>query len=435
MLAEFQNCSDSVADICRVLINQRNHFLSLYRPYCQNKPISEALRGGSSTDNHQPSDQCKFFVDCQRKAGHLLPLSAYLLKPIQRITKYQLLLKELLRFCPDNNRLDVQSALASMLDLLAQLNADMQQLHILGFAGDLRLLGPLRLQAECEVYGFKRKTRRLANKAQKRHLFLFDGGILFCKKRMQPVQYASEYYEHKLCIPMHSLGFAECSKSSADRFELWDDNRNDGYAIQTADEKMRAKWIERLSRLTVLHAQQVNGTVTDPSISQSFYAQSRPNNYANNQNGFALQQHQRPQSWTSESSNVSSRSSTSAVEDGSGLSTESFTSTSDANGNNPSSPTETNIPSSATLLLGRRLSTSTTTSGTFSDHENNPAEMSTTPMNNMGHVTNIQIPASKSLQNTHINLEMISSSDLHHASSYQLSAIAENKRHSELAAK
>lgn len=74
------------------------------------------------------------FQDCQKRAGHLLPLSAYLLKPVQRITKYQLLLKEMLRYGPEEIRHDVQAALAAMLDLLAQINADMQQLHILGFA-------------------------------------------------------------------------------------------------------------------------------------------------------------------------------------------------------------------------------------------------------------------------------------------------------------
>lgn len=84
------------------------------------------------------ADGCRFFVECQKRAGHQLPLSAYLLKPIQRITKYQLLLKELLRFCEDSSteemRHDVQAALAAMLDLLAQINADMQQLHILGYS-------------------------------------------------------------------------------------------------------------------------------------------------------------------------------------------------------------------------------------------------------------------------------------------------------------
>lgn len=80
---------------------------------------------------HFPSSP---FQDCQKRAGHLLPLSAYLLKPVQRITKYQLLLKEMLRYCGEEIRHDVQAALAAMLDLLAQINADMQQLHILGFA-------------------------------------------------------------------------------------------------------------------------------------------------------------------------------------------------------------------------------------------------------------------------------------------------------------
>lgn len=62
-------------------------------------------------------------------------------------------------------------------------------------------MGPLRLQNECDIYAFKKRTRRL-NKAQRRHLFLFDGGLLFCKKRSQSLPYASEYYEHKLSIPV-----------------------------------------------------------------------------------------------------------------------------------------------------------------------------------------------------------------------------------------
>lgn len=67
------------------------------------------------------------------------------------------------------------------------------------------MLGPLRLQTECDVFSFKRKTRRVSTKPQKRHLFLFDGGVLFCKKRVQAPnsQFFSEYYEHKLCIPVN----------------------------------------------------------------------------------------------------------------------------------------------------------------------------------------------------------------------------------------
>lgn len=81
----------------------------VYEKYCQNKPRSESLW-------RQCSD-CPFFQvgpgprwaprahvtehclrspclqECQRKLDHKLSLDSYLLKPVQRITKYQLLLK------------------------------------------------------------------------------------------------------------------------------------------------------------------------------------------------------------------------------------------------------------------------------------------------------------------------------------------------------
>ena len=41
--------------------------------------------------------------ECQKKLKHRLPLGAYLLKPVQRITKYQLLLKVRKTFLKDLN--------------------------------------------------------------------------------------------------------------------------------------------------------------------------------------------------------------------------------------------------------------------------------------------------------------------------------------------
>lgn len=65
---------------------QKDTFYELYSHYCQNHPRSESLREMVGESN-------AFFQSCQTKLGHKLPLAAYLLKPIQRITKYQLLLK------------------------------------------------------------------------------------------------------------------------------------------------------------------------------------------------------------------------------------------------------------------------------------------------------------------------------------------------------
>ena len=83
-----------------------------------------------------------FLRQCQTSLGHKLPLSAYLLKPVQRITKYQLLLKDLTKYsqCPigsseDVNRCDndLHSALDAMLAVLRCVNDSMYQVAITGY--------------------------------------------------------------------------------------------------------------------------------------------------------------------------------------------------------------------------------------------------------------------------------------------------------------
>lgn len=69
-----------------VFVLQKDTFFKLYSFYCQNIPRSEQLRENLGDAN-------SFLQVCQQKLGHKLPLAAYLLKPVQRITKYQLLLK------------------------------------------------------------------------------------------------------------------------------------------------------------------------------------------------------------------------------------------------------------------------------------------------------------------------------------------------------
>uniref|UniRef100_A0A1I7Z9D9 DH domain-containing protein n=1 Tax=Steinernema glaseri TaxID=37863 RepID=A0A1I7Z9D9_9BILA len=404
LLSEILKSSDCAPDICHCLVSQRNRFLNLYLPYCQNKSVSEVLR-------REHVDGTKFFLECQKRAGHPLPLSAYLLKPIQRITKYQLLLKELAAHCSDDIRRDVQISLDSMLQLLSTLNGAMNQLHISGYAGDLSLLGPLRLQTECDVYAFKKKTHRL-NKAQRRYLFLFDGGILFCKKRTQPVPYAPEYYEHKMCIPMRNLGFAECAKSCPDRFEIWDVNKTDGYAVFAFDERARQKWIQKLSKMTA--------RLPMRNLGFAECAKSCPDRFeiwdVNKTDGYAVfafderarqkwiqklskmtarlpvppgqsqpERNPRPHSWTSTISSDSNTSRSSIDDLGTASSssmqtftTSSLTSKTDANGNDRSDEKTASVDSNSENLA---------------DHLDN---------NSSAHVTNIQIPLSKSLQNCEI---------------------------------
>uniref|UniRef100_A0A0K0F1Y0 DH domain-containing protein n=1 Tax=Strongyloides venezuelensis TaxID=75913 RepID=A0A0K0F1Y0_STRVS len=296
-LSALMDANNDIPSICRLFISERNRLLSLYRPYCQNKSQSETFR-------REYVEGKKFFNDCQRRAKHLLPLSAYLLKPIQRITKYQLLLKELSRHCDVVFRSDIETAIAAMLDLLSQLNADMQQLRISGFNGDLSLLGCLRLHTECEVMSFKKKNHRFG-KLQRRFILLFDHGVVLCKKRNQPITLDSEYYEFKILIPLKILGFSEFSKAGSDKFEIWDNSKNEGFAITILDDPSRMKWIQRIGKL--LQTIQENKNVDTSRLSLTECRITEAGIQSESFDGKGIQRNGRPQSWTSVDSTASSK--------------------------------------------------------------------------------------------------------------------------------
>ena len=60
----------------------------LFSRYCQN--MDDAHAAVTEIGENHP-----LLVNCQKELGHQLPLSSSLLKPVQRLTKYQLLLKDL----------------------------------------------------------------------------------------------------------------------------------------------------------------------------------------------------------------------------------------------------------------------------------------------------------------------------------------------------
>ncbi|CAL2047953.1 unnamed protein product [Caenorhabditis brenneri] len=234
----------STAEMCRVLMQHRNKICITYRTYGQIHGSNQKVR--NSVRNHP------FFKDCQRKANHNMDMSSYLLKPIQRIMKYQLFLGNIMDDCPTDVRDEVAMTHDSMVDLLTQIDASKQQLHISGYNGDLKSLGLLRLQTECDVYTYNRKKKAELSRAQKRFIFFFDGAVMFCKKRVSNpgtgLNSEPEYFEHKFCIPIISLGHEAASRTGAGRFEVWDEAKTAAYVIETIDPSARTKWIRRLGK-------------------------------------------------------------------------------------------------------------------------------------------------------------------------------------------
>ncbi|XP_023788663.1 probable guanine nucleotide exchange factor MCF2L2 isoform X5 [Cyanistes caeruleus] len=247
-LKEIENCIENPELLARCFL-KRKEDLQIYEKYCQNKPRSEALwrQCGDST----------FFQECQRKLDHKLSLDAYLLKPVQRITKYQLLLKEMLK-CSKNSEgtAELEEALATMLDIIKSVNDSMHQIAITGYEGDVSELGKLLMQGSFNVWTDHKKghnkVKDLARfKPMQRHLFLYTKMLLFCKKREENTDghEKTASYSFKNSLKMSTVGITENVKGDNKKFEIWYNGREEVYIIQASSVELKNTWISEIRKV------------------------------------------------------------------------------------------------------------------------------------------------------------------------------------------
>uniref|UniRef100_A0A5F8GKU7 MCF.2 cell line derived transforming sequence-like 2 n=1 Tax=Monodelphis domestica TaxID=13616 RepID=A0A5F8GKU7_MONDO len=247
-LKELENCVENPEFLGRCFL-KRKEDLQVYEKYCQNKPRSETLW-------RQCGDSI-FFQECQRKLDHKLSLDAYLLKPVQRITKYQLLLKEMLK-CSKNSEdtAELEEALATVLDIIKSVNDSMHQIAITGYEGDLHELGKLLMQGSFSIWTDHKKghnkVKDLARfKPMQRHLFLYAKLLLFCKKREDSVDghEKSPSYSFKNSLKMSMVGITENVKGDNKKFEIWYNGREEVYIIQASSVELKNLWVSEIRKV------------------------------------------------------------------------------------------------------------------------------------------------------------------------------------------
>ncbi|XP_048349052.1 guanine nucleotide exchange factor DBS isoform X6 [Sphaerodactylus townsendi] len=247
-LRELENYIEYPELVGRCFLERMEDF-QVYEKYCQNKPRSESLW-------RQFSD-CVFFQECQRKLDHKLSLDSYLLKPVQRITKYQLLLKEMLKYSKNcEGAEDLQEALMSIVGILKAVNDSMHQIAITGYEGNLNDLGKLLMQGSFSVWTDHKKghskVKDLARfKPMQRHLFLHEKAILFCKKREENGEgyEKAPSYSYKHSLDMTAVGITENVKGDAKKFEIWYNAREEVYIIQAQTPGIKATWVNEIRKV------------------------------------------------------------------------------------------------------------------------------------------------------------------------------------------
>ncbi|XP_035533165.1 guanine nucleotide exchange factor DBS isoform X4 [Morone saxatilis] len=247
-LRELEQYTDCPELVGRCFL-ERMTDLQIYEKYCHNKPRSESLW-------RQCSD-CAFFQECQKKLEHKLGLDSYLLKPVQRITKYQLLLKEMLKYSKScEGADDLQEALTSILGILKAVNDSMHLIAITGYEGNLSELGKLLMQGSFSVWTEHKKghakVKDLARfKPMQRHLFLHEKALLFCKKREENGEgyEKAPSYSFKQSLNMSAVGITENAKGDNKKFEVWCNSREEVYIVQAPTAEVKTTWVNEIRKV------------------------------------------------------------------------------------------------------------------------------------------------------------------------------------------
>ncbi|KAM4529274.1 pleckstrin homology domain-containing family G member 3-like [Fundulus diaphanus] len=207
LLQDLEMCDNDPVAIASCFVQKREDF-DIYTQYCNNYPNSVA----ALTECMRDKSLAKFFRDRQASLKRTLPLGSYLLKPVQRILKYHLLLQEIAKhFDPEDEEgyEVVEDAIYTMTGVAWYIN-DMKRKHehavrlqevqslLLNWKGmDLTTFGELILEG----------TFKVPRARHDRTLFLFDRMLLITKRR-------GEHYVYKTHIPSSALMLFDGAKDS-----------------------------------------------------------------------------------------------------------------------------------------------------------------------------------------------------------------------------
>ncbi|XP_039744909.1 puratrophin-1 [Pteropus medius] len=232
-LRELEACTRHPPRVAYAFLRHRVQF-GMYALYSKNKPRSDALM---TSYGHA------FFKDKQQVLGDHLDLASYLLKPIQRMSKYALLLQELARACGGPmQELSALRAAQSLVRFQLRHGNDLLAMDaIQGCDVNLKEQGQLVRQDEFTVRTGRHKSLR--------RVFLFEELLLFSKPRRGPT--GIDTFAYKRSFKMADLGLTECCEDNNLRFEIWFRRRKarDTFVLQAASLATKQAWTADISRL------------------------------------------------------------------------------------------------------------------------------------------------------------------------------------------
>ncbi|XP_040416131.1 pleckstrin homology domain-containing family G member 3 isoform X1 [Cygnus olor] len=242
LLQSLESCACDPVAVAVCFVTRSQEF-DIYTQYCNNYPNSVA----ALSECMRSKQQARFFRECQEQMRHALPLGAYLLKPVQRILKYHLLLQEIAKHFERKSGDDyevVVEAIDTMTCVAWYIN-DMKRKHehairqqeiqslLLQWKGpDLTSYGELVLEG----------TFRVQRARSERAVFLFDKLLLITKRR-------GDHYVYKNHIPCSSLMLIESTRDSLCFSVAHYKHIKQQYGLQAKSVEEKRVWTHHIKRL------------------------------------------------------------------------------------------------------------------------------------------------------------------------------------------
>uniref|UniRef100_A0A3P9J2G1 MCF.2 cell line derived transforming sequence-like 2 n=1 Tax=Oryzias latipes TaxID=8090 RepID=A0A3P9J2G1_ORYLA len=164
--------------------------------------------------------------------------------------------REMLKCSKDEGMVELEEALATVIDIIKSVNDSMHQIAITGFDGNLSELGKLLMQGSFNVWTDHKKVhskvKDLARfKPMQRHLFLYNKMLLFCKKREDATEgyEKTPSYSFKHSLKMSAVGITENVKGDSKKFEVWYNGREEVYIIQASSMEVKNIWVSEIRKV------------------------------------------------------------------------------------------------------------------------------------------------------------------------------------------
>ncbi|XP_059216434.1 uncharacterized protein LOC106086606 isoform X1 [Stomoxys calcitrans] len=244
-LTELERYENNPLKVGAAFLQMESKFY-LYALYNKNKPKSDTLMSEYGT---------AFFKSKQIELNDKMDLASYLLKPVQRMGKYALLLQQLVKACSSVEGTALQEISADVEEL--QKAEEMVKFQ-LRHGNDLLAMDSLR---DCDV-NVKEQGRLLrqneflvwqgrGGKKTLRHIFLFEELVLFSKSRRFPDHKNLDIYIYKNSIKTSDIGLTAHVGDSPTKFEIWFRKRKpeDTWTLQCMSEDIKNAWTEEISKL------------------------------------------------------------------------------------------------------------------------------------------------------------------------------------------